>query len=319
MKFPFNLILIFAGIGCHAQNLVPNPSFELQDSCPPSAVGLFGIQNWYSMQWTPDQMCECSNSESNDVPSNAWGSQLAYDGSCYAAFVTYNLGWSDREYLAVELSSPLTIGEEYFISLMLSDADGGEIDELDCSSNNIGLLFMVDPPWWDYNQHNENFFEPGNFSHINYSAVLSDSLGWVFFQDSIVVDLAYTHLVIGNFFENDQTLIEQYGFGCTAIYYVDNVCVSTYSSDCLDGIFVPTQISNELELTFNPQNNTLVADGQLSHEVKLWQVMDTSGRIVFQEINSLKVQQVPPLPSGLYVSSMLVKSKIFTTLIIILK
>ncbi len=232
-----------------AQNLVPNPSFELYNTCPPSAGGL-GIQgsdelfimNWYSMNLTPDYMHECAGPGASNYPQdNAWGYQEPFEGEAYVNIITINQFENEREYIAVELSEPLVINELYQISLWVSDADGGSLEDRECSSNNLGIQFFTDPAFYWQSFQDQNSLEPNNFSHVNESDVVIDSLGWHEVEGEFIADMPYTHMVIGNFFTDSNTIITaSTQSDCASNYYIDFVCVSSSPAGCstvVDGLF----------------------------------------------------------------------------------
>jgi hypothetical protein len=97
-------------------NLVPNPSFELKNSCPigrgykycklmdttitpaqcidePYSSGYFDstIVGWSSYSETPDYFNVCAPNPNQGVPNNIFGTQSAYDGDAYVGITTYNI------------------------------------------------------------------------------------------------------------------------------------------------------------------------------------------------------------------------------------
>ncbi len=109
-----------------AQNFVPNPSFETHTGCPTSP-GVFSIVgNWFlppSHSGSPDYHHVCGNSTFG-VPVNIFGSQLARTGQGYIGFVTHFGSGNFREYLQVQLTSPLTAGTSYTATAYLTLSDG---------------------------------------------------------------------------------------------------------------------------------------------------------------------------------------------------
>ena len=91
MKLFFFILL---GLGLNAQNLVSNPSFEINSMCPADPADLSSLASWYPVQGhygTPDYFNSCGSS-SVGVPANAFRNQLAFDGSAYVGLTTYNYG-----------------------------------------------------------------------------------------------------------------------------------------------------------------------------------------------------------------------------------
>ncbi|HZY79420.1 MAG TPA: OmpA family protein [Cyclobacteriaceae bacterium] len=99
------------------QNLVPNSSFEEYFRCPASFSTDrrdFFLPGWSSPnKGTPDHYHQCSWGD-NDVPFNWAGQSNAHSGMGYAGIYTWsNNGKNYREYIQVELQSPLTKGAKY--------------------------------------------------------------------------------------------------------------------------------------------------------------------------------------------------------------
>ena len=235
------LKLIATGIiGCFlasnasiAQNLVPNPGFEgyVYQFCGLSSSNDFSqsVLNWYSpTSGSPDSYYSniadtCFNFQATSQYSGAIGikgSQLPRTGEAMAGFYTYTIqGLNQREYIQVELVSPLTIGFYYAVDYYVSLADSTEF-----STDDIGALFSVGQ------------VSASNGSVLNYTPQISSSIGflddvteWMLISDTLYAQDNYTHLTIGNF-RNDNTTnllpnpsfsggVGTYG----AYYYIDDI------------------------------------------------------------------------------------------------
>ena len=128
LRFLCLALMLFVGgyRHCLAQNFVPNPSFETQTGCPTSPGVFTIVGNWFlppSHSGSPDYHHVCGNSTFG-VPVNIFGSQLARTGSAYIGFVTHFGSGNFREYLQVQLTSPLTPGTSYTATAYLSLSDG---------------------------------------------------------------------------------------------------------------------------------------------------------------------------------------------------
>src|SRR5271157_5345469 len=79
----------------HAQNLVPNPSFEQYDTCPNSSGQINYAKYWFQGgPGNPDYFNICSSTlpypgNQFSVPQNAWGYQFAYEGNAYCGEYSY--------------------------------------------------------------------------------------------------------------------------------------------------------------------------------------------------------------------------------------
>jgi len=278
--------LFVASPRCEAQNLVPNPSFEVVDGCPqyPALLGFQPgaiPQHWFSASDTPDYFNACVDTIAG-VPSNVFGFQEALDGQTYmgmATFLTDDL----REMICAQMLTPLTIGETYYVSMYVNAAYGGN-QPIDVGSNNIGVLFTMEPYEWVYPMPQ---FGLRNFAHVYSADVITDTLGWTLVSGSFVADSAYRYLVIGNHFENALTDTAFIGPSPWGIYYgwayslVDQVCVSPNPQGCPLANGIDDTAERLIGVFPNPARHDLhVRFGEsLVGEVR---VMDMLGRPVWR-------------------------------------
>lgn len=98
------ILLPFSLLG--QQNLVPNPSFEIYDTCPYNTGQIHYAIPWFqSTQGTPDYLNSCVSYLG--IPANFWGNQSAHTGNAYAGFFASLNDTSNflnyREYVEVKL------------------------------------------------------------------------------------------------------------------------------------------------------------------------------------------------------------------------
>ncbi len=124
-------------------NMVPNPSFELYDTCPDFISQLQRATYWTNpLTSTPDYFNLCDTSDIASVPQNRWGYQYAHTGVAYAGiFTAKNLitapaGNNYREYMQSELIDSMVAGITYCVSFFVSAGDS-----LDYVADNIGAYF----------------------------------------------------------------------------------------------------------------------------------------------------------------------------------
>jgi hypothetical protein len=216
-----------------AQNLVPNPSFEIIDTCPhiPPVTG-YGQGSrpmyWFSASDTPDYFNACVDSFTS-VPKNIFGYQQAVDGQAYSGMATY-LSNDFREMIAVELINPMVVGQTYFTSMYLNSSQGGN-QPGDIGCNNVGMLFTTTPYHW---MNGMALFPVGNFAHVYSQDIVADTLNWIPVQGNFVADSAYQFVVIGNHFQNvlTDTLAVGPFINGVAYHFIDQVCVALDSADC---------------------------------------------------------------------------------------
>jgi hypothetical protein len=249
---------------CNAQNLVPNPSFEYYDICPNSAGEITYATGWLNMcsSTLPADYYNscCSIINSFSVPYNMYGYQLAANGgNAYCGLVTYYRIWvydhpNYREYIGALLNNTLNIGQKYYLSLKVSLAN------MTCASNNIGILFSTVP--YNYNSFDSISISIKNLAHLNSSIIITDTLNWTTISGSFIADSSYKYIIIGNFFDDNNTNISSSFNNCEAYYYVDDVCLSLDSLTCnpLDAISKINIINNIVNVYPNPISDKITID-----------------------------------------------------------
>lgn len=216
-----------------AQNLVPNWSFEQIEECPVYLGEVEKATGWLIFRGSEscDLFHTCSSLAATSVPLNDFGEQVPASGNAYAGLYTFSASepfpYVAREYFGIELIEPLHVGQQYYATFKVSRApeDNGPFSagDLRYASNNMGLLFSTN-----------YFFQfdldpaPG-YAHVRSELVVEDSLNWTMVSGSFIADSAYRYVVVGNFFndeETEATLVNPDAYWNLAYYFVDDVCVS---------------------------------------------------------------------------------------------
>ncbi|MCH2230611.1 MAG: hypothetical protein MK105_09725 [Crocinitomicaceae bacterium] len=232
LKSILPILLLFAFEQCHAQNLVPNPSFEEHSSCPSNLQQIAHVIDWAEYTPSPDYFNFCAGQSSAGVPSNMFGFQYPATGSGYIGLLTYyEESWgsyNSREFAGAELLDPLEVGSTYYVSLKVSASGLSEDIWPNSGSNNLGVWFTSNPSLSNTN----------NLSQVYSVNIITDTLGWQVIQGEFIADSNYTHIVLGNFFEDSLTdAILLYNQSWTnhiaSYYYIDDVCVSREQSTCV--------------------------------------------------------------------------------------
>ena len=222
MKKVYYIILLFLSYGiCVGQNLVPNYSFEVIDSCPTSHSQLMLANPWNMPANTSPATSDLFNAciiGVVGVPDNVCGYQNANTGVGYAGVYTY--GINIREYLQVELLSPLNAGSVYLVGMKVNPSDfhGIAVDGLGIyiSTGAISGSGGTDPLPYLPQISNPTF----NF--------LSDTLGWTDVSGFYTATGGENYITIGNFlddFSTNITTINSQGIG-RGYYKIDDVTVS---------------------------------------------------------------------------------------------
>lgn len=238
------LFLSIQGMGTQAQNLVVNPGFE-SNSCIPNGfiVNPFDynncIINWQiPTEGTSDYHHSSSVNADNQVPANFFGSEPALTGNAYSGLFTYDFNCTDyREYIRATLTSALTIGTTYAVSMNISLGENSSY-----MTNNLGMLFTsVANPAAGLVCGSPNMgiiSQPAGSQLINTATVQGNFNGWTLLSYTFTATAAHTYLFIGNFFNDAATAIS---FGPSlaipgAYYYIDDISVTALQNPFLTSI-----------------------------------------------------------------------------------
>ena len=244
----FLFVLLF-NQPCESQNLVPNPSFEILDSCP-VFVGQIDLANgWFSSGNSPDLYNACGVPQLN-VPNNSLGNQNAVNGVGYSGIVAYTKTIPNgREFISVQLSSALSIGVKYFVSIFTSLADTASRD---CITNNFGarlstVQYSIQDPC-----------PVNNFAHISTPVFVSDKNNWTAITGSFIADSNYQYINIGNFYDDQNT--DTLNCNSESYYYIDQICVSD------DSVLCQTYVSAQSSLT---ENTVILGSNIITDQISL--------------------------------------------------
>src|SRR5687767_3985403 len=92
MKLILTVVVSLLCVNINAQNLVPNPGFDINNGCP-TQIGQVDLSDgWVNWGITPDYFHSCSNttSPSYGMPQNARGFQEAHSGQSYMGLFTFS-------------------------------------------------------------------------------------------------------------------------------------------------------------------------------------------------------------------------------------
>ena len=298
------LVLLFAQFS-HAQNLVPNPSFEDTVYCPNTVMQVAACEHWRTLRETPEYFNSCSGLSQVGVPANSYGYQPARTGNGYmGGFSFFNIQNGLREIFGCHLIDPLVIGQKYYVSFYVNMADNINFRT---AINKIGVLFATDSTNYNY----PNLLP--NFAHVYTDSIISDTLNWTFVSGSFIADSAYNFVGIGCFFSfaNIDTL-NLLGNASHSYYFYDDICVSADSLTC----FVTTdvnEINNEdVILVYpNPFNEVLNISCKENELCEIFLYDITSRKLLYQEFKNAIELSTAALANGIYFYE--VKNKSGTT------
>jgi hypothetical protein len=200
-----------------AQNLVPNYSFEVIDSCPQLSNGIQYAHGWFNPSLfpsTPDYFNACAG----EVPYNGAGYQNPKTGVAYVGIYAYN----GHEYAEIQLADSLIGGRQYYVEYyaVLTEMCQDAI-------SNLGAYFSDSALYWN------------NFTNIPVnpqienpdSIILSDTMNWMKISGTFTANGGEKYITIGNFRNDSLTQwVQAYAVSSNnysfAYYLIDDISVN---------------------------------------------------------------------------------------------
>ncbi len=281
-----------------AQNLVPNPSFEIQDTCPlVSQIQL--APPWNSpTSGTPDlfnSTCAMQNSSGHI----GIGSSGVY---CYSVFP------DNREYLQAPLISNLQAGTNYCVSFWVRRAN------FRYGTNQIGAYLTNGPT----SLVSTSVLAVTPQVTNNPSNILS-STSWVRISGNFIASGGESHIIIGSFATDAQTdtlVANAANPSKISYYYVDDVNVSA----CGLGLNEDA-LASQISLYPSPSSSIVTIRNAAEMSLATCQVIDLTGKIVLDIPIDAKSEEltfnVDLLQNGSYIVKMLLGDKWVTKKMIV--
>ncbi len=255
----FLLILFVLSMAkiCHAQNLVPNYSFELYDTCPNNGGQLNYASFWQNpTNASPDYFNPC-NTMGFSVPNNISGIQSPKDGLSYAGIVSVITTVSNyREYIQVQLLSPLLASTCYQLEFFVSIGDHEPY-----GVNTISAYFsdtaITDDSCWGC-----PLLVTPQFVYNSPSNVLGNKTGWTKVEGQFMASGGEEYMTIGNFKLDSNTIITFVSAGANpeiAYYYIDSVSLTPAICDSSVSVTENTFAKN-YKVYPNPNNGSFTVD-----------------------------------------------------------
>jgi len=282
----------------YSQNLVPNPSFEILDTCPTTEGQLFHAIPWFSPTYNTINypMSDFFNTCAPQfpvganvpvgVPFNCRGYEYPHTGNSYAGACVYSDYDETREYISVKLNYKLQPGLTYclgyYVSLSNYDTtiqpNGGSRFAIDCMGIYISDTIIHLNTWYAIPVTPQIINPPSNF--------LSDTTNWMLVSGTYIAHGGEQYITIGNFKNDSNT--QSYNFGNIipnhgAYYYIDDVSVM----DCSDTIGINEVVEKEENISVypNPAKDKLNVIATLP--------LNTSGEINIYDAIGNKVLTLP--------------------------
>lgn len=195
-----------------AQNLVSNPSLEINSGCPTGLGELERALDWETPNYgTPDYFNTCHPNQYG-VPANYMTTLSAFDGNAYTGFfgmLTFNPGY--REYAQVQLKCALEAGLSYEVKFRIAMAKNTEY-----AISKIGAAFTST----NINYANNNYIPlTPQIEYSDPTYITSES--WITVTDTMIAAGGELYMMIGSYeANNNPILINNISAGIRGAYYL---------------------------------------------------------------------------------------------------
>lgn len=243
----------------NAQNLVPNPGFEVQDTCP-IVSELFLASPWGSPTLGTPDLFNSSCSSQNGQARTGIGSSGVY---CYSTFP------DNREYMQAPLSSPLVAGQTYCVSFFAKRANFRYATNQLGAYFSVGEIDLVTTGVLNYSPQIEN----------STSNMLSSSTSWMLISGTFTASGNEDHILIGNFYDDasSDTLVANSGSTSNVAYYkIDDISVEA----CFLSIDDLKTADKSISCYPSPATDILNVNISSDLIISNANIIDMSGRIV---------------------------------------
>jgi hypothetical protein len=300
----------------HAQNLVPNWSYEDTLQCPSSGGQIHLAHPWFQPciydgtifnSSSTDLFSPCSFSTLVGIPSNVVGFEFPKSGNGYAGFILNNDTSNVVEYMEVSLLDSLVSGREYCISFYVSLAE-----ESKKAISSIGAFFSIDS-LLDNTFYNAIDYCIPQFES-SYNIHLNNKNDWMLISGSFTATGGEKFLTIGNFKKPIDTNIQTLSSGTLpfAYYYIDDVSVM----DCNDTLSSVNEINQQYDVILypNPNNGTFTIECSAFETGKaILNIYDVTGKKIAEHLVNSKNKTLTinenSLDAGVYYYQIMVNDK----------
>jgi hypothetical protein len=300
------ILLIMFAIKTYSQtNLVPNPSFEIHDTCPNQPSQLSYAVPWFQPSiGSPDYFNACALDTGNEpvsVPKNVMSyHQYAHTGNAYSGIIVFGQG-DYREYVEVPLTNTLVAGTKYYVTFYVALAD-----TIAKSTSTLGLLLT------SFSVTSNNYYPlPGTPQINNPANIFFPYTTWTKVSGSYIATGGEKYITIGNF--DSSSVTHELLLNNDTIHYdpqfnylfLDDFCVST------DSVYANTwtgiQELNNKQSTLikaypNPANDILNINA--ADNIEQVQLVNSIGQVIYTEntkgISSYSLT-ISSYPNGIYI------------------
>lgn len=312
LKISIFCLWLITALSSGAQNLVPNGSFEVYDSCPQVSAPVNVATPWVQATFGTTDYYNACGTFGSGVPMNSLGYQNAKEGLAYVGIAMYadNPGTNYREYIQVKMIDSLLLDSCYkltFYVALAENIDNYQVTHFSAyfSSNAIttsNYLVLPCTPQITY-------VDP---------AGIGDTSSWYKVEGIFQSDGTEQHMTIGNFRDDASTTRIVYHAAAInygwAYYYIDSVSLVKVNCPIDIGI-EENQNVKPFKLFPNPSNGTVSLQYVLNANDKAeMKIYDVTGKLInSNKLNSIGTQmdvQNNLLKNGVYFYQISVNNKV---------
>jgi hypothetical protein len=232
-----------------AQNLVPNPSFEITDCDAETDEYFFPAMDWYNVTNSSPDYYSISLEPGVCFAGPPTGNQIPRTGSFMAGLWGSQIDSPTREYIQAKLISPLEADSVYCIEMHILLAEFCPL-----AINRFGVQLSTDS-LYDYSTF--QLLTGGTLFSSSVDVFLSDAENWIQLIWEYQATGGEEFMTLGNFWaESDLEYMDVEGSDVypLAYYYVDDVSIvncgttSLYEEEPI-GIIGPNPFDTQLEIS----------------------------------------------------------------------
>ncbi len=279
-----------------AQNLVPNPSFETQDTCP-AVSQIMLAPPWNSASLGSPDLFNSSCATQNLSARTGVGSSGVY---AYIAASANN-----REYIQAPLNSTLIAGQGYCVSFYVRRSN------YRYATNRIGA-FLSDGA---INVNSTSVINETPQVENNPNIFMSSSTNWTLISGSFIADGNESHIIIGNFAsdaDTDTTVANASSSSNVAFYRIDDISVT----QCNVGVNNNAAFDAQIKMYPSPASSHVSFRNYSSKPFTACELVNLSGQIIYDFpldfVNNEEQIDIQNVPNGTYIVRMYFDDEIIT-------
>jgi len=263
-------LMFISSIQVFSQNLVPNPSFEIQDTCP-AVSEIWLAPPWQSASLGTPDLFNSTCSSQNSSARTGIGSSGVY---CYNTFA------DNREYIEAPLTTPLTAGQTYCVTFYVKRSN------FRYATNRIGAYFSTT----EIDETSTSVLPFVPQVENNPANAITSSTSWTEVSGEFTAAGGEAYILIGSFAsdaETDTTVANSASSSKVAYYKIDDVSVTA----CIAGIDENNQSNFNALIYPSPANSSVTVKNNSNAVIKHIKILDLSGKLVAQESINLLIEQ----------------------------